>query len=173
MLILIWIWQYLSSSLALEGVPNLAIRTTLESPGPDPKTRLPFTTTVNPDAIDVFDQICFIGATPSSSLAVYLKTSFSRSDPVMRGQATRQSRVIRTPESRALRRTTPNQRQHAQSDKLPSYLQPLLHIRPARPSMVSSGTGLGRLEQSFDHPQHLEASRHIFSSQCIRTGIRL
>lgn len=28
------------------------------------------------------------------------------------------------------------------------------------------GTGLGRLRQPFDHHQHLEASRHIFSSQC-------
>ncbi len=33
-------------------------------------------------------QACFIGATPSSSLAACLKTSFSRLNPVPRGQAT-------------------------------------------------------------------------------------
>jgi hypothetical protein len=42
--------EFLSFSLALKGVPNLAIR-------PAPTLRLPFTTTVNPDAINVFDLI--------------------------------------------------------------------------------------------------------------------
>jgi hypothetical protein len=50
MLILSWIWNSYPSRLCLEGVPNLAIR-------PAPTLRLPFTTTVNPDAINVFDLI--------------------------------------------------------------------------------------------------------------------
>jgi hypothetical protein len=66
---------------------------------------LPFTTALSNNAIDVFDRSAFthnplnpsdlrkglcadIGATPSSSLAACLKTSFSRLDPIPRGQAT-------------------------------------------------------------------------------------
>ena len=84
-------------------------------------------------------QVCFIGATPSSSLAACLKTSFSRLDPIPRGQAT----VIKS----SVRCSPKDSKQHAitacaftlttQSDKLPSYLRSLHHIRPARPSMVS------------------------------------
>jgi hypothetical protein len=40
----------LTFSLALKGVPNLTIRSV-------PTVRLPFTTTPDPDAIDVFDLI--------------------------------------------------------------------------------------------------------------------
>jgi len=69
----------LSSSLALEGVLYLAIRTTLRSPEcQTPKTRLPFTT----EPIRCHRRVrqaCFIGTTPSGSLAACLKTSFSRS----------------------------------------------------------------------------------------------
>jgi hypothetical protein len=50
MLILELDLEFLSFSLALEGVPNLAIR-------PDPTLQLPFTAPANPDAIDVFDTI--------------------------------------------------------------------------------------------------------------------
>ncbi|PDS71389.1 hypothetical protein CO667_34140 [Rhizobium sp. L43] len=49
-----------------------------------------------------------------------------------------------------------------QSDKLPSYLQSLHHIRPARPSMVSQELGSDIMGKN---PQHLEASRSIFSSR--------
>ena len=48
-----------------------------------------------------------------------------------------------------------------QSDKLPSYLQSLHHIRPARPSMVSQELG----SDAGPKTQHLEASRSIFSSR--------
>ena len=50
-----------------------------------------------------------------------------------------------------------------QSDRLPTYLQSLTHLRPARPSKGSSGKGSDA--PSF-RPEHLEASRSIFSSQC-------
>jgi hypothetical protein len=53
-----------------------------------PKTRLPFTTRFIRQCHRRVRQVCFIGATPSSSLAACLKTSFSRSNPVPRGQAT-------------------------------------------------------------------------------------
>jgi hypothetical protein len=53
-----------------------------------------------------------------------------------------------------------------QSDKLPSYLRSLHHIRPARPSMVSSEPGSDVQNDLIDQTKHLEASRSIFSSQC-------
>lgn len=52
---------------------------------------------------------------------------------------------------------------HASRTRLPSYLQPLFHVRSARPSMASSGLGS---DVSGNRHRHLEASRHIFSSQC-------
>jgi len=52
--------EFLSSSLALEGVPNPAIRSPLGSRKPA-KIRLPFTTRSSPDDIDVFDTILFEG----------------------------------------------------------------------------------------------------------------
>jgi hypothetical protein len=52
-----------------------------------------------------------------------------------------------------------------QSDKLPSYLRPLLRFQPARPSTISSGPGS---DVSGLNPKHLEASRSIFSSQCMQ-----
>ena len=48
-----------------------------------------------------------------------------------------------------------------QSDRLPTYLQSLTHLRPARPSKGSSGKG----SDTGANP-YLEASRSIFSSQC-------
>lgn len=50
--------------------------------------RLPFTITSIQQCHRRVRQVCFIGATPSSPLAACLKTSFSRSNPVTRGQAT-------------------------------------------------------------------------------------
>ncbi|AUW44208.1 hypothetical protein CUJ84_Chr004826 [Rhizobium leguminosarum] len=58
-----------------------------------------------------------------------------------------------------------NEQQTIQSDKLPSYLQSLHHIRPARPSMVSQELGSDIMDKN---PRHLEASRSIFSSQCMQ-----
>jgi hypothetical protein len=60
---------------------------------------------------------------------------------------------------------TQGQQLNIQSDKLPSYLQSLHHIRPARPSMVSQELGS---DASGQVPKHLEASRSIFSSQCMQ-----
>lgn len=48
----------------------------------------------------------------------------------------------------------------------PSYLQSLHQFRPTKPSHGFSGTGLGRFKPFGS--KHLEASRHIFSSQCIQ-----
>jgi hypothetical protein len=59
---------------------------------PPPKERqqtgLPFTTQSIQQCHRRVRQVCFIGATPSSPLAACLKTSFSRYDPIPRGQAT-------------------------------------------------------------------------------------
>ena len=136
------------------------------------QTGLPFTTQsiqqchrrVRPDH--------FIGATPSSSLVSGLKTSFSRLDPIPRGQAT----VIRS-SVRCSPKTANNTRQTAtrftltiQSDKLPSYLQSLHHIRPARPSMGSQELGsdaLGRTQNTWKPPD--QSSLH----DICRTGTRL
>src|SRR6478735_5637116 len=52
---LYWVWNSLSSSLALRGVPNLTIRTTLRLPRPsDPKPGYLLQPS-HSDAIDVFD----------------------------------------------------------------------------------------------------------------------
>ena len=56
-----------------------------------------------------------------------------------------------------------------QSDKLPTYLQSLHHIRPARPSMVSQELGSDVPDIS---PKHLEASRSIFSSRYMQNRHR-
>ena len=59
----------------------------------------------------------------------------------MRGQATSiKSESIRTQILRQVQLQTTNN-EHALSDKLPTYLQPLLHIRSARPSTASTGLG--------------------------------
>jgi len=52
------------------------------------QTGLPFTTQSIQQCHRRVRQVCFIGATPSSPLAACLKTSFSRFDPIPRGQAT-------------------------------------------------------------------------------------
>ena len=93
-------------------------------------------------------------------------------DPIPRGQAT----VIRS-SVRCSPKTANNTRQTAtrftltiQSDKLPSYLQSLHHIRPARPSMGSQELGsdaLGRTQNTWKPPD--QSSLH----DICRTGIRL
>ena len=64
---------------------------------------------------------------------------------------------------------------HALSCRLPTFPKPSTASGRLDLHTVSNGPGLGRSDKpSLDDPsQHLEASRHIFSSQCIRTGIRL
>ena len=57
-----------------------------------------------------------------------------------------------------------------QSDKLPSYLRPLLRFQPARPSTISSGPGsdaLGRTQNTWKPPD--QSSLH----NVCRTGIQL
>lgn len=95
------------------------------------------------NAIDVFDRLAFLELRRAARLQPVFKTSFSRLNPVPRGQAT----VIRSP-SRYSPKTVNNTRKPltqftlaTQSDKLPSYLRPLLRFQPARPSTISSGPG--------------------------------
>lgn len=61
------------------------------------------------------------------------------------------------------------------SCRLPTFPKPSTASDRLDLHTVSNGPGLGRRHQPpfDDRSQHLEASRHIFSSQCIRTGIRL
>lgn len=105
--------------------------------------RLPFTITPIHNAIDVFDRSAYaqnpkgfcadMELRRAARLQSIFKTSFSRLDPIPRGQATVIRLSIRSPQRGPT--TT------IQSDKLPSYLQPFTHIRPARPSMGSSELG--------------------------------
>ncbi len=117
-----------------------------------PTIWLPFTTRpfrchrrVRPD--------CFIGATPSSSLASGLKTSFSRLNPGPRGQAT----VIRS----SIRRhpKVPNNRRSRATSFLPT----------SNPSTISGRLGhpwfLRNWARTLGRTQYLEASRSIFSSR--------
>ena len=118
------------------------------------QTGLPFTTQsiqqchrrVRPDH--------FIGATPSSSLVPGLKTSFSRLDPIPRGQATAIKSSVRC----SSLKMTKQQRPRATS-----------FLPTSSPSTIS-----GRLGHPWFHrnwartlgrTQHLEASRSIFSSR--------
>lgn len=113
-----------------------------------------------------------------------LKTSFSRSNPVPRGQATvircsirdlfahacsdlavRASRERQTIGDGLSPYLSSGQQQNIQSDKLPSYLQSLTSLRPARPSKGSSGKGsdMGRTH-TWKPPD--QSSLHNFT----RTG---
>jgi hypothetical protein len=86
------------------------------------------------NAIDVFDRITLLELRRAVHLCPIFKTSFSRLNPGPRGQATAIKSSVRC-KPEGLQTTT------TQSDKLPSYLQSLHHIRPARPSMVSQELG--------------------------------
>jgi hypothetical protein len=107
------------------------------------------------DAIDVFDKSASMELRRAAHLQLVFKTSFSRLNPVPRGQAT----VIRS----FIRGDRSHQQRTIQSDKLPTYLQLFTRFRPARPSQGSSelGSDMGQIP-------HLEASRSIFSSQCMQ-----
>ena len=115
----------------------------------------------------MFDRSALLELRRAARLQSVFKTSFSRLNPVPRGQAT----VIRSSVRSLQRRPTTRDKPLAQftltiqSDKLPSYLRPLLRFQPARPSTISSGPGSDVLGLN---PKHLEASRSIFSSQCMQ-----
>lgn len=108
-------------------------------------------------AIDVFDPVTLLELRRAALLCQIFKTSFSRSNPVPRGQAT----VIR---SFVRGKAKPFQQQTIQSDKLPTYLQSFPNLRSARPSKGSSGSGSDIRIKS----RYLEASRSIFSSQYVQ-----
>ena len=125
------------------------------------QTGLPFTTQsiqqchrrVRPDH--------FIGATPSSSLVSGLKTSFSRLDPIPRGQAT----VIKSSVRCSPRRTSKQQRPRATS-----------FLPTSSPSTISGRLGHPWFHKNWartsDKIRHLEASRSIFSSRYMQNRHR-
>ena len=96
-----------------------------------PKTRLPFTTRFIRQCHRRVRSGHFIGATPSSSLVPDLKTSFSRSNPVPRGQAT----VIRS-----FIRGNPKDTNNQQS-RVTSFLP------TPNPSPISGRLGLQRVHR--------------------------
>ena len=113
--------EFLSFSLSLKGVPNLTIRSAqqpgyLLQPG-------------RSDAIDVFDKSALLELRRAAHLQLVFKTSFSRSNPVPRGQAT----VIRS-RVRGNPKDTNNQR-----SRVTSFL-------PTSGSSFVSGR--------LDHPRH-------------------
>ena len=82
--------EFLSFSLALKGVPNLTIRTTLRLPRPNPKTNdasLPFTTTLSNDAINVFDRSALLELRRAARLQSVLRPA---SRDMIRYRAVRQ-----------------------------------------------------------------------------------
>ena len=114
--------EFLSSSLALEGVPNLTIRTLCSVPNQlcavtfynGRFLTMPSTCSTDLRLRKSHKAFARYGATPSSSLAVYLKTSFSRLDPIPRGQAT----VIRS-SIRSAPKSTNNDDPERQASFLP------------------------------------------------------
>lgn len=106
----------------------------------------------------MFDLVTLLELRRAAHLCQIIKTSFSRSNPVPRGQAT----VIRS----FIRQRKNVEQRTIQSDKLPSYIQSFTTLWSARPSCRSPG----KVSDATRSPsQHLEASRSIFSSQCTRT----
>ena len=124
-----------SLSLALEGRPNLAIRTNLNLPNPDPEPWLPFTTRAIHDAIDVFDPVPQKDVTPSDIRAGSLR-------PASRDQI--RDRAVRQRSSAIHQRcpsgTRPSRHQQ-QTTRVTGFLPPLapLRFRSARPSTISAG----------------------------------
>lgn len=130
MLILIWIWNSYPFRSRSKGLQIWPYGQTLSLPRRLPEAWLPFTTRPIRCHRRV-RQVCFIGATPSSSLAACLKTSFSRSNPVPRGQAT----VIR-PLIRGNPKATNNKRSRATS-----------FLPTSNPSPISGRLGLQRVHR--------------------------
>ena len=108
------------------------------------------------NAIDVFDKSALLELRRAAHFTACLKTSFSRLNPGSRGQAT----IISKPSEADPRKDQPTTTD--QSDKLPSYLPSFPKLRSARPWQGSSGQG-----SDTGLPRYLEASRSIFSLQCI------
>lgn len=81
----------------------------------------------------------------------------------------------RHPLFRSASTTSTGNNDHALSNRLPTFPEPSTASGRLDLHAASNGPGLGRCSTPSrdDLQQHLEASRHIFSSQCIRTGIRL
>jgi hypothetical protein len=111
------------------------------------------------NAIDVFDRSALLELRRAAHLQPVLRPA---SRDMIRYRAVRQRQSSRPSDASSLeiKQTTTTQ-----SDKLPTYLQSLHHIRPARPSIGSAELGSDAMGQN---PQHLEASRSIFSSQCMQ-----
>jgi hypothetical protein len=91
-------------------VPNLAIRTTLRLPSRPAQQSGYLLQPDHSDAIDVFDKSAFLELRRAAHLQLVFKTSFSRLNPVPRGQAT----VIR-PFIRRGPKATNNERSRATS----------------------------------------------------------
>src|SRR5690606_22612300 len=113
------------------------------------------------DAIDVFNRPALLELRRAARLQPVIKTSFSRSNPVPRGQAT----VIR-PFVRRRQKATNNKRSRA-TGFLPT----------SNPSPVSGRLGHQKVHRERSrtprvNPRHLEASRSIFSSQCMQNRHR-
>ena len=154
MLIIYWIWQTLSRRLRRGGAKsdnpdNLAI-----AEPTDPKIGLPFTIRTVHDAIDVFDRPALLELRRAARLQPVLRPA---SRDQIRCRAVRQRQSIEPPDEGLNPRTTPRS-----SDRLPSYLNSLASLRSARPAKGSSGKVS---DVPGKYPQHLEASRSIFSSQ--------
>lgn len=117
------------------------------------------------NAIDVFDRSALLELRRAARLQSIFKTSFSRSNPVPRGQAT----VIRS-FIRRYPKAPNNQRSRATS-----------FLPPSSPSTTSGRLGHPWVHRNWartpDQTQkgktrHLEASRSIFSSQCMQNRHR-
>jgi hypothetical protein len=111
---------------------------------------------VQNDAIDVFNRSALLELRRAARLQPVIR-------PASRDQI--RCRAVRQRQSDRASDAIPKngEQRTIQSDRLPTYLQSLTHLRPARPSKGSSGKGSDA--PSF-RPEHLEASRSIFSSQC-------
>ena len=135
------------------------------------------------NAIDVFDPVTLLELRRAAHLCQIFKTSFSRSNPVPRGQATvircsirdlfaharsdfavRASRERQTIGDGLSPYLSSGQQQNIQSDKLPSYLQSLTNLGPARPSKGSSGKGSDMGKTHTWKPPD-QSSLHNFAEQ--------
>lgn len=140
------------------GVPNLAIRTTLRLPSNQLQQSGYLLQPDHSDAIDVFDPVTLLELRRAAHLCQIFKTSFSRLNPGSRGQATIISNPSEAPKCQ--QRTT-----RATSFLPTSYPSPgsgrLGHHKDHQDRARTSRQSIGLLK-------YLEASRSIFSSQCMQ-----
>lgn len=124
----------------------------------DRRIGLPFTIQSTHDAIDVFDRSALLELRRAARLQSVIKTSFSRSNPVPRGQAT----VIRSSV-----RSAPKDANN-EGSRVTSFPP------TSNPSPISGRLGHRKVHRErsrtfqVKNPKHLEASRSIFSSQCMQ-----